>query len=884
MAKSNQLTGEKAKSLQHHTPMMRQYWQLKQQHPNDLLFYRMGDFYELFYDDAKRAAEVLDLTLTKRGASAGEPVPMAGVPFHAVDGYLARLVKMGESVAICEQIGDPATSKGPVERKVVRLVTPGTLYDENLLDANSDQLLAAAYKKYESYGLACIDMASGRFWLSEFDNKNDFQTELYRLKPAETIISDTQQELIGHLETALKYQPDFFFDYEQNLKNLLGHFKVNSLDSFGCNDFKVAISAAGAVLEYAKTTQLNNLPHIRLLQRVQDSDQLVLDPATRKNLELTENLQGGSSNTLFEVLNSTQTVMGARLLKRWLHAPLSSHTEINKRLDAVERLKANHHYIELQEQLKPIADIERISTRVALGSANPRDLKRLEVGILQANQILALLQEQGVTAEQLRLDLNCDLASQLNELTSVQELLEQSIVEQPPMIIRDGGMIAQGFNNELDELKNLASDANDFMLNLELQEKETTGLSTLKVGYNKVHGFYIEISRAQSGQAPAHYIRRQTLKNNERFITPELKEYEEKVLSSQSKALALEKKIYQEIIQNLQTYTEAIQATSEAIARLDLLACLAERSESLNFNRPKLNQNSEINIVNGRHPVVEYHLQKPFVANDLTLNNDVKSLIITGPNMGGKSTYMRQTALIALLAHVGSFVPADSASIGSIDRIFTRIGASDDLASGRSTFMVEMSETANIVNNATKNSLILLDEIGRGTSTFDGLALASATMQYIHQKINAYTLFATHYFELTQQAESIEKMNNLHFGATEHTDKDGQQLIFSHKALNGAANQSYGIQVAQLAGLPKKIIQSAKSLLTSLEADNHKKQGQQAADLLDMNDLSLVPESSEQHLSEQELNALSLIKEADLDEISARQALELLYKLKEQLK
>lgn len=641
MAKSNQLTGEKAKSLQHHTPMMRQYWQLKQQHPNYLLFYRMGDFYELFYDDAKRAAEVLDLTLTKRGASAGEPIPMAGVPFHAVDGYLARLVKMGESVAICEQIGDPATSKGPVERKVVRIVTPGTLYDENLLDANSDQLLAAAYKKYESYGLACIDMASGRFWLSEFDNKNDFQTELYRLKPAETIISDTQQELIGHLETALKYQPDFFFDYEQNLKNLLGHFKVNSLDSFGCNDFKVAISAAGAVLEYAKTTQLNNLPHIRLLQRVQDSDQLVLDPATRKNLELTENLQGGSSNTLFEVLNSTQTVMGARLLKRWLHAPLSSHTEINKRLDAVERLKANHHYIELQEQLKPIADIERISTRVALGSANPRDLKRLEVGILQANQILALLQEQGVTAEQSRLDLNCDLASQLNELTSVQELLEQSIVEQPPMIIRDGGMIAQGFNNELDELKNLASDANDFMLNLELEEKEATGLSTLKVGYNKVHGFYIEISRAQSGQAPAHYIRRQTLKNNERFITPELKEYEEKVLSSQSKALALEKKIYQEIIQNLQTYTEAIQATSEAIARLDLLACLAERSESLNFNRPKLNQNSEINIVNGRHPVVEYHLQKPFVANDLTLNNDVKSLIITGPNMGGKSTYMR---------------------------------------------------------------------------------------------------------------------------------------------------------------------------------------------------------------------------------------------------
>lgn len=884
MAKPEQLTGEKDKSLQHHTPMMRQYWKLKQQHSDYLLFYRMGDFYELFYDDAKKAAELIDLTLTKRGASAGEPIPMAGVPFHAVDGYLARLVKMGESVAICEQVGDPATSKGPVERKVVRIVTPGTLYDENLLDANSDQLLAAAYKKYDSYGLACIDMASGRFWLSEFENKNNFQTELHRLKPAETIISDNQQEMIGHLETAIKYQPDFFFDYEQNLKNLLGHFKVNSLDSFGCNDFNVAISAAGAVLEYAKATQLNSLPHIRLLQRVQDSDQLVLDPATRKNLELTENLQGGTSNTLFEVLNSTQTVMGARLLKRWLHAPLSNHTEINKRLDTVQRFKANHHYIELQELLKPIADIERISTRIALGSANPRDLKRLEVGLLQTNQIVDLLREQGVTEKQLCLDLSCDLSSQLNQLTSVQTLLEQSIVEQPPMVIRDGGMIAQGFNSELDELKSLASDANDFMLNLEQEEKEQTGLNTLKVGYNKVHGFYIEISRAQSGQAPAHYIRRQTLKNNERFITPELKEYEEKVLSSKSKALALEKKIYQEIIKDLQAYTESIQATAEAVARLDLLTCFAERSESLNFNRPELNQNSEINIVNGRHPVVEYHLQKPFIANDLTLNNDVKSLIITGPNMGGKSTYMRQTALIALLAHVGSFVPADHASIGSIDRIFTRIGASDDLTSGRSTFMVEMSETANIINNATKNSLILLDEIGRGTSTFDGLALASATMQYIHQKINAYTLFATHYFELTQQAESIDKMNNLHFGATEHSDKDGQQLIFSHKALNGAANQSYGIQVAQLAGLPSSVIQTAKNLLVSLESENNKKQEQQSTDLLAINYLDTNSGSLESTLNEQELSALSTIKETELDEISARQALELLYKLKEQLK
>ncbi len=868
MAKSDQSTANDP-ALQQHTPMMRQYWRLKNEHPDYLLFYRMGDFYELFYEDAKRAAEILDLTLTKRGASAGEPIPMAGVPFHAVDGYLARLVKLGESVAICEQIGDPATSKGPVERKVVRIVTPGTLYDENLLDANSEQLLAAAYKKYNSYGLACIDMASGRFWLSEFDNKSDFQAELYRVKPAEIVISDALQEvgsqsLLGNLETSIKWQPDFAFDYEQNLANLLSHFQVKNLDSFGCDDFHLAVCAAGAVLTYAKNTQLNSLPHIRTLQRHQDNQQLTLDPATRRNLELTENLQGGTANTLFEALNTTKTVMGARLLKRWLHAPLSTKDQIESRLDAVSQIQQEHRFIELQEILSDIADIERISTRLALGSANPRDLKRLENG-LRASQTLS----QYLSDNQLSID----LSSTIHSLENIQVLLSQSIVEQPPMVIRDGGMIANGFNADLDELKSLASDANDFMLRLENDEKEQTGLSTLKVGYNKVHGFYIEISRTQSEQAPAHYIRRQTLKNNERFITPELKEYEEKVLSSKSKALALEKKIYAELISELQQYVAKIQSTANAVAELDLLTCFAERAESLELNRPTLINGNSINIQQGRHPVVEYHLDEPFIANDLALNKSRRSLIITGPNMGGKSTYMRQTALIVLMAHIGCFVPAQSAEIGTIDRIFTRIGASDDLASGRSTFMVEMSETANILNNATNKSLILLDEIGRGTSTFDGLALASATIQYIHEKINAFTLFATHYFELTQQAESWDKMENVHFGATEHHDSEGSNLIFSHKVNDGAASQSYGIQVAQLAGLPKVVINVANQLLQHFEqAGTHE---------------ATIPEielSQIEQITHQESEVEKTLKSIEIDELSPRQALDLLYKLRESLK
>lgn len=852
-----------------HTPMMRQYWNLKQDHMEHLLFYRMGDFYELFYDDAKRASELLDITLTKRGSSAGEPIPMAGVPFHAVDGYLARLVKLGESVAICEQVGDPALSKGPVERKVVRVVTPGTLYDENLLDAQSDNTLAAAYSKSHgmksSFGLACLDMASGRFWLSEFEDLHAFQAELFRINPAEIVICDKQTEIIGALDSAVKQFADWAFDFEQNHEQLLKHFEVKSLAAFGCDDFRLAVCAAGAVLEYAKTTQLNQLPHLRVLQRLDDSDHLVLDPATRRNLELTQDIQGGANNTLFEVLNSTSTVMGARLLKRWLHSPLSNHSKIEQRYNAVAQLQANHQYLSLSPILNEIADLERIVTRIALGSANPRDLKRLQLGLLQSTNLLDLFEQTELKLEQAKL---------INPLKEVQILLQQAIVEQPPMVIRDGGMIAEGYNQELDELKHLANDANDFMLNLEIAEKEQTGLNTLKVGYNRVHGFYIEISRSQSEKAPIHYVRRQTLKNAERFITPQLKEYEEKVLSSKSRALALEKRLYEELIQKLQEFVTEIQITASAIAELDVLNCYAERAESLNLVKPQLSDQSGLQITQGRHPVVEYHSREPFIANDLQLTQKRRSLIITGPNMGGKSTYMRQTALIVLLAYTGCFVPAQSALIGPIDRIFTRIGASDDLASGRSTFMVEMSETANILNNASANSLILLDEIGRGTSTFDGLALASATIQYIHEKLSAYTLFATHYFELTQQATDWQAMQNVHFGASEHQTEDGEKLIFSHQVKDGPANQSYGIQVAQLAGLPKTVILTAKKLLQHFEQAGTHDAEMPTIELADM----------EQNVQDEQALALkAMLEEAEVDNMTPRQALDLLYKLKERL-
>ena len=848
--------------------MMRQYLKIKAQHPEHLLLYRMGDFYELFFEDAKFAAERLDITLTQRGQSGGAPIPMAGVPFHAIDSYLARLVKQGISVAVCEQIGDPATTKGPVERKVVRIITPGTLSEESLLDANRDNLLAAVFHG-RRYGIASLEIASGRFSLTEVDDLRALGAELIRLDPAEILVSEQQSradlgEQLRATERALKTLPGWDFDNNENIKLLKRHFKVDNLSVFDCAELADGLVAAGAVLKYAKETQFSELSHVKRLQTQRNEELLQLDKVTRHNLELIADTRGGDQHCLLHILAKTKTVMGHRLLRRWLQSPLRDHQRINQRLALIDELISSDIIIDLQSSLVSIADIERILSRLALGSATPRDLIRLGNAIAVYPEVisaLSTLKHAGFTS----------MASRLENLQGVAKTIQTAIKENPPAVIRDGGFIAPGHSQELDELHSLSTAADDYMQQLEQREKQRTGISTLKVGYNRVHGFYIEISRAQSDAAPDDYIRRQTLKNVERFITPELKEHEEKVLSSKSRALALEKQLYQQLLSELQPTIETLQQSASAIARLDLLCCLAERAIAFDWSQPTLSTERQIRISQGRHPVVEYFSDQPFVPNDVNITSDSISQIITGPNMGGKSTYMRQTALIVLLAHIGSFVPARSATIGPVDRIFTRIGASDDLASGQSTFMVEMTESANILNNATSESLILMDEIGRGTSTFDGLALASSCLSYLHEKIQAYTLFATHYFEITALAEHYPNLINLHLDATE---QDGQ-LIFLHAIEAGPASKSFGIQVAELAGVPKAVIANAAALLKSLEAERG-----EVAEHPDI--VKTAP--TEQDTDGQYAELLATLEGIELDDMSAREALDFLYKLKDSLK
>jgi len=790
-----------------HTPMMQQYLRIKAEHPNELVFYRMGDFYELFFDDAKKAARLLDVTLTARGKSGGEPIPMAGVPYHAAENYLAKLVKQGVSVAICEQVGDPATSKGPVERKVARIVTPGTISDEALLDAGKDNLLCSVLISEENIGIACLDIGSGRFSVLEVEDHDGLAAELERLKPAELLTQDLHQlppfvsARPGH-----RTRPDWEFDIEAGHRSLTTHFQTKDLVGFGCEQLKTAIGAAGCLLQYAKDTQKSELVHITQLL-VETSDKaVVLDAATRRNLELDVNLSGGEENTLFSVLNTSSTAMGGRLLRRWLNNPLRDLDVLNARQDAIENLLANYNFESLLPHLKNIGDLERILGRIALGSARPRDLSRLCSSLAEFPQIQSLLAP--LNSQHLH-----QLAKDISEFPKLVELLNKAIVENPPVVIREGGVIAEGYDEELDELRNISTNAGEFLVKLEQQEREKTGLPTLKVGYNRVHGYFIEISKAQSQQAPAEYIRRQTLKNAERFITPELKEFEDKALSAKSRALAREKALYDELVQKAGEELFQLQLAAAGIAELDVLNTLAERAQSLQFTKPALKLEKGIHITEGRHPVVEQVLEEPFIPNDLQLDPKQQMLIITGPNMGGKSTYMRQTALITLLAQIGSYVPASACTVGLIDRIFTRIGSSDDLAGGRSTFMVEMTETANILNNATENSLVLMDEIGRGTSTYDGLALAWACVEYIAKEALSLTLFATHYFEITGLADNLDSVYNVHLNATEHQDN----IVFLHNIQSGPASKSYGLQVAKLAGVPAKVLKNARSQLETLE-------------------------------------------------------------------
>ncbi|EGR4370094.1 DNA mismatch repair protein MutS [Vibrio cholerae] len=862
MMKSNASPSE---SLSHHTPMMQQYLRLKAENPDILLFYRMGDFYELFYDDAKRASELLDISLTKRGASAGEPIPMAGVPFHAVEGYLAKLVQMGESVAICEQIGDPATSKGPVERKVVRIVTPGTVTDEALLSERVDNLIAAIYHHNGRFGYATMDITSGRFQLSEPQTEEEMAAELQRTSPCELLFPEDFSPV--HLMASRqgnRRRPIWEFELDTAKQQLNQQFGTRDLVGFGVEQAKLGLCAAGCLIQYVKDTQRTALPHIRSLTWDRQDQSVILDAATRRNLELTHNLAGGTDNTLAEVLDHCATPMGSRMLKRWIHQPMRDNATLNQRLDAITELKETALYGELHPVLKQIGDIERILARLALRSARPRDLARLRHAMQQLPELHSVMSE-------LKQPHLSELRTHAEPMDELCDLLERAIKENPPVVIRDGGVIADGYSAELDEWRDLANGATEFLERLEAEERDRHGIDTLKVGYNNVHGFYIQVSRGQSHLVPPHYVRRQTLKNAERYIIEELKQHEDKVLNSKSRALALEKQLWEELFDLLLPHLEQLQQLAASVAQLDVLQNLAERAENLEYCRPTLVQEAGIHIQGGRHPVVERVMNEPFIANPIELNPQRRMLIITGPNMGGKSTYMRQTALIALMAHIGSYVPAESASIGPLDRIFTRIGASDDLASGRSTFMVEMTETANILHNATRNSLVLMDEIGRGTSTYDGLSLAWASAEWLAKEIGAMTLFATHYFELTELPNVLPHLANVHLDAVEH----GDGIAFMHAVQEGAASKSYGLAVAGLAGVPKPVIKNARAKLQQLELLSSQPAETRKPSRVDIaNQLSLIPEPS---AVEQALAGV------DPDQLTPRQALDMLYQLKKLL-
>jgi DNA mismatch repair protein MutS len=853
-----------------HTPMMQQYLRIKAQHPDVLLFYRMGDFYEMFYDDARRAASLLDIALTQRGASAGAPIPMAGVPAVTLEGYLAKLVRKGESVAICEQRGDPGKTKGPMEREVVRIVTPGTITDEALLEERRDTLLASVIEKDGRYGLAWLDLSAGRFCVMQLTGFAALEAEVERLHPAEILMPDDATPALQQ-SSAFARNPrlraPWLFDLDAATRALTGQFKTKDLAGFGCAEKPLAIGAAGALLAYVKETQKSALPHLLSMSTEDRDTSLIMDPATRRNLELDVSLAGYPDLTLAGVFDHTATSMGGRMLRRWLHRPIRDRGLLRARYEAVATLIEDARYTKLAETLRAAGDLERILARVALRSARPRDLTQLRAALGTLPRLLLLLKD--LSSPLLR-----ELTGEVSEHRDEHALLSKAVVDSPPHYLRDGGVIAPGFDAELDELRLLGTDTEAFMLDLERRERERTGLSSLKLGFNRVQGFFIEINRSQADAVPADYLRRQTVKSAERFITPELKSFEDKVLGARDRSLARERNLYDGLLDSLSAQLPALQATSSAIAQIDVLNNFAERAVTLDCVQPQLVDEPMLLIEAGRHPVVERASHEPFIPNDVKLDGSRRMLIITGPNMGGKSTFMRQTALIAILAHIGCFVPAKHLVIGPLDRIFTRIGASDDLAGGRSTFMLEMTETANILNNATDKSLVLMDEVGRGTSTFDGLSLAWACAAHIAKKIRAFTLFATHYFELTSLPAEIPGVANVHVEAIEH----GDQLVFLHSVKEGPASQSYGLQVAALAGIPKSVTSQARRYLTELERERdalrsfNSPQGELA--------LSVPPVDAAPAVSPPSA-ALAELRAIDPNSLSPRAALDLLFRLRQ---
>ena len=856
--------------------MMQQYLRLKAQYPDVLLFYRMGDFYELFYEDARRAARLMDITLTQRGQSAGEPIPMAGVPFHALDSYLARLVRKGESVAICEQIGDPAKSKGPVDRQVVRVVTPGTVTDEALLDERRDTLLAAVLRKDDRYGLAWLDLAAGRFSIVESRGDESLAGELERLKPAELLLPENQLAAVEpHARgAATRLRAPWHFELASASRLLTDQFGTLDLRGYGADSLPLAIGAAGALLQYVRDTQKSAVPHISALRVEERSEALQIDAATRRNLEL-DSRSGGTvrdDTSLIALLDTAVTAMGSRALRRWLNRPLTDQTRLRARFQAVGALADQRQFESLRETLRAIGDVERILSRIALRSARPRDL-------LQLRSSLAAIPAIRARTAEIDSPLLAEILNGVGEHRDAHALLARAIDPEPANFVRDGGVIARHYEAELDALRDISRNTDEFMLALEARERERSGIPSLKLGFNRVQGFFIEINRSHAERVPADYLRRQTVKNAERFITPELKSFEDKVLGAREKSLAREKALYDDILRQLIEQLGPMQATAAALADIDALGALAERATALDWREPALVADPVLRIEAGRHPVVERFLSERFVANDLSLDQQRRMLVITGPNMGGKSTFMRQAALIAILAHIGSFVPAASATIGPLDRIFTRIGAADDLAGGRSTFMVEMTETANILHNATGSSLILMDEIGRGTSTFDGLSLAWATARHLATRVKAFTLFATHYFELTNLVKEVAGVANVHLDAAEH--RDG--IVFLHAVKEGPASRSYGLAVAQLAGVPREVIAQAREYLAALEA-NSRLGAEPAGANPRQNELPLFDSAAQPAVVDLIAERVKLhISELDPDALSPRQALEALYRLKKLL-
>ena len=859
------------------TPMMQQYMSVKVQHPHSLMFYRMGDFYELFFDDAHKAAKLLGITLTHRGKANGNPIPMAGVPYHAAEGYLARLVKKGETVVICEQIGE-VTGKGPVERGVVRIITPGTLTDDALLNAHQSSNLVSISIHQNQIGIALLDLSAGIFKVQQQEfQAEQLPLELARLMPSELVLNEDIQDqalleqIKSLIECPITKRPNVDFNLNNAQKTLCDQLGVSTLSGFGIDELPLAKVAAAALIHYAKETQKTALPHIRSIKLEQSSDFIALDPVTRRNLEIIDPLfEHGTS--LFNLVNDCQTAMGGRLLARTLMQPLRDTALLDQRLDAIEVLLKGYHEAPVRLILKEISDIERILSRIALGSARPRDLVQLRQACAQIpflrNAIQPIVSQNQSTLIQ-------QLNNELGDFNGLHLRLMNAIVENPPVLLRDGNVIAEGFDSELDELRQIRDHAGQFLIDLEIRERKNTGINTLKIGYNRVSGYYIELTRAQAEQAPDSYIRRQTLKNAERYITPELKSFEDKVLSSESRALAREKALFEMLLDELRQDIGNLQMMSAAIAQIDLLSNFAHQARLYSWNRPEFSPEIGIQIQAGRHPVVESLIKTPYTPNDTQLDFNHRMSIITGPNMGGKSTFMRQTALISLLAYCGSYVPAKAAKLGPIDRIFTRIGSADDLSSGKSTFMVEMTETSQILHHATNQSLVLMDEVGRGTSTYDGLSLAWACVLDLTKRIQCLCLFATHYFELTELSKE-PCIENYHVTAKEING----QLILLHKVQHGPASQSHGLQVAKLAGIPESVIKDAQHRLRILEKQQQPQVVQN--DLFsNLQEAEVIEKVIEVEKSSPALDALKVL---DLDDLTPRQALEQLYQLKQLLK